>query len=119
MMIGDGGIPVIETRRIWKVRTLSGRVLSAISKWQALNYPIQASCADLISKAMARLPEPARSCLINIIHDELLFEVPADQAEMVRLQVIEAMTAAGDAMLGTYGLPIEIEATIGESWCHG
>jgi DNA polymerase I-like protein with 3'-5' exonuclease and polymerase domains len=118
MMISDEGAPTVEERSLWKVHTLTGRRLIAPSRTAALNYQIQGAEADLICTAMAKLPEPARGCLINIIHDELLFEVPADQAEMVRLQVIEAMTAAGDAMLGAHGLPIEIEATIGESWCH-
>ena len=111
----EGAVKVKDTR-VWRVATLSGRQMLTLGKLEALNYPVQGSGVDLILSAMNRLPEPAKGCLINVVHDEFVFEADANQAELVRSQVVQAMQAAADEMLGPYGIPVKIESGIGESW---
>ena len=66
---------------------------------QAMNTPVQGSAADLIKKAMIDLHRELRkrrltSRLILQIHDELLLEVPEEEAETARALVKEIMEGA-------------------------
>ena len=58
----------------------------AYAERQAINAPLQGGAADIIKMAMVRIPaalqrEGFRSRLLLQVHDELLFEAPADEAE--------------------------------------
>ena len=65
----------------------------------AMNSPIQGTAADIIKIAMVRVynrlkKENMASKLILQIHDELLIEAPAEEAEKAREILIEEMQAA-------------------------
>jgi len=80
----------------------------------ATNSPIQGTAADLIKLAMIRLHErlaetPARMLLQ--VHDELLFETPADYVEQLRTLVREEMEGAIDL-----DVPLRVDIGVGESW---
>jgi DNA polymerase-1 len=80
----------------------------------ATNSPIQGTAADLIKLAMIRLHErlaetPARMLLQ--VHDELLFETPADDVEQLRTLVREEMEGAIDL-----DVPLRVDIGVGESW---
>jgi DNA polymerase-1 len=57
---------------------------------QAINAPLQGTCADFMKKAMVESQKilPLHSYLLLQIHDELLFEIPQDQVSLLipRLQ---------------------------------
>lgn len=59
---------------------------------QAINAPLQGTCADFMKKAMVESQKilPLHSHLLLQIHDELLFEIPQDQVSLLipRLQHI-------------------------------
>ena len=83
---------------------------------QAINAPLQGGAADIIKRAMVRLPAalaaagvPARMLLQ--VHDELLFEAPADTAEATATVARTAMQAAA-----TLSVPLVVETGIGPSW---
>jgi len=62
----------------------------------ALNAPIQGSAADIIKMAMIELDsrfiaELPRARMLLQVHDELVFEVPADEVESARSLVREVM----------------------------
>ena len=62
------------------------RARRAYAERQAINAPLQGGAADIIKRAMVRLPaalraEGLRSRLLLQVHDELLFEAPEDEAE--------------------------------------
>lgn len=103
---------------IWKVHTLSGRPLIATSIREALNYQDQGTGADMILSAASSLPEPASNYLINIIHDELLLEIPEGDLELVKEQVINTMKISADNFLSPYEIPAEVEANTDEVWRH-
>ena len=53
---------------------------------QAINAPVQGSAADIIKRAMVRIPQIVRYAglqakLLLQVHDELLFEIPKHQSE--------------------------------------
>ena len=82
----------------------------------AVNMVIQGTAADIMKVAMVRAHAALstaglRSRLILQIHDELLFEGPAAEAEQVRALAI-------DAMEGAYAMdpPLAVEAGIGGDW---
>jgi len=82
----------------------------------AVNSVIQGSAADIIKVAMIRCHrrlarEFPSARLVLQIHDELLFEAPADEAEAIRDLVSAEMT-------GAYALDpaLAVDAGIGENW---
>ncbi len=86
----------------------------------AINTPIQGTAADLIKMAMlavdARLKkESPNSRLIMQVHDELVLEAPANEAETVSRLVAEEMEKAGAAppLTGAKPLQVKLKAEVG------
>ena len=82
----------------------------------ALNTPVQGTAADIIKLAMVRvfdaLSEQAlQARLILQVHDELIVECPAFEAQSVMDIVTEAMENAVKL-----AVPLIAEAKMGESW---
>jgi DNA polymerase-1 len=73
----------------------------------------------MVKKAMGELflrLEPRGVKLINMVHDELVFECKAEEAEYVGNIVKEEMEKAGRLYLNA--LPCEVEVTIDDYWRH-
>ncbi len=84
----------------------------------AINAPIQGTAADVIKRAMIRLPERIREAGLDArmllqVHDELVFEAPAGQAEAVAALAREVMEGAA-----ALSVPLEVETGIGQSWAE-
>jgi DNA polymerase-1 len=80
------------------------------------NFGIQASAADVLLEALVRVDRALPGALVLSIHDEILLEVPEDDAEAAAATLTECMTTAfvkwfPDAP--TRGL---VEAKIGRCW---
>jgi len=100
-------VPELRARR-WELRKQGERF--------AVNMVIQGTAADIMKVAMVRCEEAiadARlsSRLVLQIHDELLFEGPAGEAEQVKELAIREMA-------GAYQLdpPLAVEAGVGSDW---
>ena len=82
----------------------------------ALNTPIQGTAADLIKLAMIRVDQalaahyPDAKLLLQV-HDELIVECPAAQAEQVA-----ALVSAEMQQVAALHVPLVAEAKWGESW---
>ncbi|MEQ8820746.1 MAG: DNA polymerase I [Sumerlaeia bacterium] len=84
----------------------------------AQNMPIQGTSADMIKIAMrtidARLRrEGLESRMIVQVHDELIFDCPASEAEAMKSLVREEMTGALPL-----AVPIRVDVGVGESWAE-
>ena len=84
----------------------------------ALNMPIQGTAADIIKAAMVRVDarmraEGLEAKLLLQVHDELIVECPAAEAETVRAILIEEMEHVVD-----YRVPLLVDAKIGTSWAE-
>ncbi|MGN1001889.1 MAG: DNA polymerase, partial [Oscillospiraceae bacterium] len=84
----------------------------------ALNMPIQGTAADVIKLAMvnvhARLKrEGLQARLILQVHDELIVQCPAGEAEAVRTILREEMENAA-----RFDVPLTAEAGVGTSWAE-
>lgn len=82
----------------------------------AVNTPIQGSAADLIKLAMVRIDRELTAgqlsaAMVLQVHDELVFEVEENQAEVLRSLVKAAMENAL-----VLRVPIVVETGIGRNW---
>ncbi len=82
----------------------------------ALNAPIQGTAADIIKVAMVRAHEALaaeglRTRTILQIHDELLFEGPAEEAEGATEIVSAEMVGAAEM-----DPPLTVDAGSGPNW---
>lgn len=91
------------------------------SERAAINAPIQGTSADLIKRAMARMPAAlAEAGLADVhmllqVHDELVFEAPADKAEAASAVIRRVMMHAAEPAL-TLSVPLDVEIGTGKSW---
>ncbi len=82
----------------------------------AINAPIQGSAADMIKVAMINIDqwlknEKLQSRMILQVHDELVFDVPVEEIEMVQNKVEELMKNAI-----SMEVPMEVGIGIGSNW---
>ncbi len=82
----------------------------------AMNAPIQGTAADIIKKAMIDVSHnmqtaKVRSRLLSQVHDELLFEVPKDELELMTKLVVESMEN-----VVKLDVPLKVDYSSGASW---
>ena len=100
-------VPELRSRR-WEMRRQGERF--------AVNMVIQGTAADIMKVAMVRCEQAlsdarVSSRMVLQIHDELLFEGPAEEAEDVRRLACQHMAEAFDLHP-----PLAVEAGIGPDW---
>jgi DNA polymerase I len=117
-----------QTRRDQKVKTLFGRIRHipdinsknatqrGFAERTAVNTPLQGTAADLIKLAMIRIDEEIRkrglkSRMTLQVHDELVFEVPESEVDLVKPLVREHMEKAY-----SLAVPLLVEIGVGPNW---
>jgi DNA polymerase I len=117
-----------EVRRDQQVKTLFGRVrpipdinsknfnLRGFAERTAVNTPLQGTAADLIKIAMIRIDAALaqrglRSRMTLQVHDELVFEVPDEEIEVMRTLVREQMEKVHPLTV-----PLLVEIGVGKNW---
>jgi len=117
-----------EARRDMKVRTLFGRVRPipdinsknvnqrGFAERTAVNTPLQGTAADLIKVAMIRIDAAIRerdlkSRMTLQVHDELVFEVPEREVDVMRSLVREYMEKAHEL-----AVPLQVDMGVGKNW---
>jgi DNA polymerase-1 len=94
--------------------------MRGFSERQAINAPIQGSAADIIKRAMVCLPEElsAQGLVADMllqVHDELIFEVPEEQAEQ-SVQLIKSVMENAALPIVQLSVPLVVDAGIADSW---
>ncbi len=113
------------------VQTLFGRKIhtpeinakgphAGFSRRAAINAPIQGTAADVIRRAMVRMPEainglPAKMLLQ--VHDELLFEVAEDAVDQVIGVARDVMEGASDPAVNL-DVKLVVDAGQGANWAE-
>jgi len=117
-----------EARREQKVKTLFGRVrpipdinsknanLRGFAERTAVNTPLQGTAADLIKMAMIRIDAAIiggglKSRMTLQVHDELVFEVPEEESNVMRTLVREQMENVHPLTV-----PLLVEIGVGKNW---
>jgi len=88
----------------------------AYAERQAINAPLQGGAADIIKRAMVRLPRALAEAgltarLLLQVHDELLFEAP--EAEVPALTALARHVMESAAVLS---VPLVVETGSGRTW---
>ncbi len=109
-------------------RTLSNRLArftfdpadkqaASLAQRNGKNMPIQGSSADILKRALRLLHDKLRDSsarIVNIVHDEIVVEADACDAEEIARTVEAAMCAAGEEYVTR--VPIKVETEIADEW---
>jgi DNA polymerase-1 len=92
----------------------------AFAERQAINAPIQGSAADIIKRAMIRMPEALAEAGLSArmllqVHDELVFECPEKEAEKL-IALVQTTMAAADGPSLKLSVPLVVEAKAADTW---
>ena len=113
----DKYVETIMGRRLYlnEINAANGLRRQAAER-AAINAPLQGSAADIIKKAMIDidnliLNEMPKVKMIMQVHDELIFESPKDNADIVMKTMKETMEKTVQL-----NIPLIAEAAIGSNW---
>jgi DNA polymerase-1 len=100
-------------------RTLAGRRRLGVTRYtEKLNTPVQGTGADGLKQALALLWERRAECPgafpVLVIHDEIVVECDAGQAEAVKAWLRQAMLDGMAPLIDP--VPVEVEVTAGRTW---
>jgi DNA polymerase-1 len=119
---------ILETRKTQLTRTLFGRLrqipdidnrnpnLRNIAERVAVNSPIQGTAADLIKRAMIQIhrklkEQELQTKMLLQVHDELVFDVPENEVEVVHKLVKTEMETVYEL-----SVPIKVDIGTGRNW---
>jgi DNA polymerase-1 len=107
---------ILGRRRYLRDINSSNAVVRGFAERNAINAPIQGSAADMIKVAMINVHRElkamnVRARLLLQVHDELVFDVPLDEVELVKPVIENAMKNAVQLKV-----PVEVGIGTGSNW---
>jgi DNA polymerase-1 len=112
-----GYVQTVFGRRLWlpEINGSNGPRRQAAER-AAINAPMQGTAADLIKLAMIAAGawlarEQLATRLVMQVHDELVFEVPEGELDIVRAAVPALMTG-----IVQWQVPLEVDLGVGDNW---
>lgn len=113
----NGYVSTMKGRRRY-LRDINSRngVVRGHAERNAVNAPIQGTAADVIKLAMIRIDEELRTGgfetkMVLQVHDELVFDAPADEVDKVKPLIKDAMEQAIETKV-----PLVVEFGQGANW---
>jgi len=113
----DGYVETLFGRRLYlpEINARNGQRRAAAER-TAINAPMQGTAADIIKRAMLAvdawlLARQPRVRMLMQVHDELVFEVHADELEVVGGAIREHMEAAAEL-----AVPLVVDVGVGDNW---
>ena len=102
-------------RSILEINSSNRQVREAAER-MAINMPVQGTSADIIKVAMINLyremnQRQLKSKMVLQVHDELIFEVPEQELELMSQIVPEVMSTALEL-----SVPIKVDIKTGNNW---
>jgi DNA polymerase-1 len=90
--------------------------MRAFAERAAINAPLQGGGADIIKRAMIRLPGALTAAKLNArmllqVHDELLFEVPEKELDKTKDLTRKVMESAASLTV-----PLVVDTGVGDNW---
>ncbi|MBF0376818.1 MAG: DNA polymerase I [Desulfamplus sp.] len=102
--------------------------IRGVAERMAINTPIQGSAADIIKLAMIKMDKALKENILNngkkmaakmllSVHDEILFEVPEDELEELKIVAKEVMESVR-VVEGMFELkvPLKVNIDSGDNW---
>tara|TARA_R110000787_G_scaffold251624_2_gene357117 strand:- start:35 stop:2824 length:2790 start_codon:yes stop_codon:yes gene_type:complete len=94
----------------------------AFAERQAINAPIQGSAADIIKRAMIRMPDALaraglKARMLLQVHDELIFECPKAEADTLIKLAQDTMQGAAMPAL-SLSVPLVVDARAASNWAE-
>ena len=94
----------------------TNRAMKSVAERMAINSPIQGTAADIIKMAMLKVysrmkEEKVKSKLLLQVHDELIFEVPTDEVDLMKKLVRDEMEGACSLKV-----PLKVDMGVGDNW---
>ncbi|WP_027361953.1 DNA polymerase I [Halodesulfovibrio aestuarii] len=117
-----GYVATLAGRRRYLPEITSGNnMMQSQARRQAINTVIQGSAADIIKIAMIKTAEDLqlkqlKAQLILQIHDELVLEVPTENAEAAASRLQEIMSNIAPDGKNLMDVPLKVDAGIGDRW---
>lgn len=107
---------LLERRRYLPEINASNFNLRSFAERTAMNTPIQGTAADIIKLAMVLMDKTLyehklKSRMLLQVHDELVFEVPPDELELMKKLLPETMEKALQL-----SVPLKAEVSCGLNW---
>ena len=102
-------------RRIPEIDSSNNNLRQAAER-EAINTPVQGTAAEAMKKAMIDVyrnmqREGLRSRMLLQVHDELIFEAPAEEIEPLKSLAVDTMPRAMDL-----AVPLKVTVKIGATW---
>ena len=118
----DGYVKTAFGRKVHLTEINTKGPARAFAERQAINAPLQGSAADVIKRAMIAMPGALKKARLKArmllqVHDELIFEVPENQAEKTMKVVRETMMKA-PLPACEISVPLVVEASAAKSWAE-
>ncbi|MCF6220821.1 MAG: DNA polymerase I [Robiginitomaculum sp.] len=120
-----------EAREFGYVKTLFGRkchvraineknpMYRAGAERQAINAPIQGTAADILRRAMIKMPDAIKAVdgakMLLQVHDELIFEVPENAADDL-ISVVKPVMQNACAPAVHLTVPLVVDAKAAQNW---
>ncbi|AKD02703.1 DNA polymerase I [Pontibacter korlensis] len=107
---------LLGRRRYLRDINSRNQTVRAFAERNAINAPIQGTAADIIKIAMINIhdylhQEKLQTRMILQVHDELLFDAPKEEVEIVTPKIVELMTNALPL-----SVPMEVGLGVGDNW---
>jgi DNA polymerase I len=116
-------VETIFGRRCWVPGiTAKSQAEQAFAERQAINAPLQGAAADIIKRAMIRLPGALTKAGLSArmllqVHDELVFEAPEAEAEATCALVSKVMENAAMPAV-QMSVPLVVDARFAANWAQ-
>ncbi|AZI31778.1 DNA polymerase I [Kaistella carnis] len=107
---------ILNRKRHLKDINSANFVVKAHAERNAVNAPIQGSAADVIKLAMIKIDEQLtkqnlKTKMLLQVHDELVFEAPEEELEIVTALIKKEMESAYETTV-----PLLVEVGVGDNW---
>ena len=115
-----GFVMTLFGRRI-HIPEINGKgALKSFAERAAINAPIQGTAADIIRRAMIRMPGALKkggftTRMLLQVHDELIFEAPEGEVETV-VPLIKGIMSGAALPAIDFSVPLVVEAHAADNW---
>jgi DNA polymerase-1 len=116
----NGFVMTLMGRKI-HIPEINGKgAIKSFAERAAINAPIQGTAADIIRRAMMRMPDVLvdkgfTTKMLLQVHDELIFEAPDAEVEAVMPVIKDVMSNAALPAV-EFSVPLVVEAHAADNW---